>query len=93
MSKVVIITCDRCGKVKEEAEMFCVSIRCEHLNFINRNQYYTPTTYQQSEWCKECVVEMKVMRPQIIRPASPVAKQTIEDIIREIVKEEQSGGG
>jgi len=89
MGTQVTFTCDRCKKVlASEDALWEVALTCESRNGY-RSHYFTPTKQQKAEWCRPCVDEMGVF-VGLIRAETPEQPPTIENIIREIVREEQS---
>jgi hypothetical protein len=90
MVTIVSRKCDRCKKeVAAEDNLWEVAITCEPLGiYQHRSQFHHKAKNQQSEWCDPCVKEMGVTRP-LYRSPEEVKPLTIEDIIREIIREEQ----
>ena len=86
-------TCDRCGEGWEvvdpkDPQRWQVSIGLDCMP-ISSPYVHTPIL-PNAHWCRKCVVEMGLLdghdkEPRDISPATP---PSIEDIIREIVREE-----
>ena len=80
--RVTTVTCDRCKKeITDLNQIWPISVR------INNGI----STLKDQEWCRHCVLEMSLIKPYTpedtkIIPIEP--KPTIEDIIREIIREE-----
>lgn len=89
----VTYKCDRCGEGQESRvesggfpPLWEISILCEPIDSHVR---YHPLKRQSAQWCNSCVEKMQVIRPLIAADA-PTPAPTIEDIIRDLVKQEQS---
>jgi hypothetical protein len=90
MPIIMMQICDRCGHSQDRSsegvrDMFEVAVTCEAVDQF-RNQYYTPFKRQLVIWCQPCVDEVGVQRPIILRGASDVLPPSIEDLLREMVR-------
>lgn len=78
-------TCDRCSKnVLGDEQFWNVEIR--YSGAANNNPPYAYMTGPKVQWCRECLETCGLVPRAIVRPETPTP--TIEDIIRDIVREE-----
>ena len=84
----VILTCDRCKKVVDKLEEVGAGKRSVSSSYHGGGT--TCNVYQLwAEWCIDCCVEMHIIEPNKNSEAKPVQPPpTLEDIVREIVREE-----
>lgn len=86
-------TCDRCGEEKHNDQMTTVSIYIRD----GAGRPYGPASFgdyehpvKSADWCRDCLKELGIWpvppKPKEGEPEPYVA--TMEDIIREIVREE-----
>ena len=81
--------CDRCGHSQEDKQqMWHVKIYCEHVGYVQPRQFhFLPDG--DALWCRKCVDELGLLssfvNPSAIQATPP---PTLEDQIREIVREE-----
>jgi hypothetical protein len=91
MATNVTYTCDRCNKSDTKLKLWEVSIGCEPIgDYAYRMQFHTIIKRQKAEWCESCIKEMNIFVP-LHRADIEQKGPTIEDIIREIVREENNG--
>ena len=95
MTVTVTCKCDRCDEVQQSrldsggfTPLWNIAITCEPIDL--RDKYVYSTRHQSAQWCNKCVEGMGVRRPLI---AADVENKppTLEDIIRDIVRQEQQG--
>lgn len=96
MTTTIIYTCDRCQKpAKSRHEnggyppLWIVAITCEPID--HRSQYVTPTKYQASELCPDCVEELGIMKP-LLRGEAEQRAPTLDDMVRAIIRDVQENG-
>jgi hypothetical protein len=87
--RITTVTCDRCKRELsadeiEDGQPWGVEVR-----FSNRG-----TVHLKAEWCRSCMVEMGMLNGRYEETKQPIVDPppTIEDFIREIVREEINGG-
>ena len=79
MSKVITYTCDRC-KASDQTDKI-------DLIMVELHTFYRTSVVKKSEWCRRCLNEMGIdeSMPEVKR-IEPLP--TLEDIVREIAREE-----
>lgn len=84
MVQQTILTCDRCNKVVEQ--LFKVSARVQSMD-----TYHHCWDLLTQEWCRPCIVEMKLWRDHESKPAEPTPTrgELLEALIKEISEEER----
>lgn len=95
MAKRTYYTCDRCGKQKAGEPNFVENVG------IRVGPAYSHTTMffdLQADWCRNCLIETGLRDPAahiLTDPPAPDPKPTLEDLIREIIREciEEEGDG
>jgi hypothetical protein len=86
MSHTTTWMCDRCKESSNDRK----ALALETIG-IRWNQYQSASQslIHQAEWCVKCRVEMGVVGPSHDPNAQPIAPPpTLEDVIRELIKEE-----
>ena len=94
-------TCDRCGKSEEVLPGEDPGMQILHIRLTVT--YNSPSMYDNplfsEQWCRACAVQVGVFRPRIeedhnvLATAKTPPVQTIEEFIREIVREEMEVRG
>lgn len=89
--RVQTVTCDRCKTdLSVEAQKTYGQVWDVEVRFTR-----TKTSLMKAEWCRTCCVEMGILGDEAerakVNPVEP--KPTIEDFIREIVREETEARG
>ena len=90
MSHRDIYKCDRCGAEQDSYEqMWRVSVFCSHLP-VDPNRYTDQYAGRNAgDWCRKCVDEVDLLGVKLIRKdAKPDSAITLEDMIREIIRNE-----
>lgn len=97
MTTAIIYTCDRCQKPAKSRHdnggyppLWVISLICEPID--HRAQYTTPSRYQTTEMCRDCVDELGIMTP-LLRGETEEKAPTIDDMVRAIVRDTQENGG
>lgn len=83
--------CDRCGKVQNDDKQFwMVGFIVTTNRYITSVSNYTSVQHKR-EWCRACVEEFGIL-PRVDTKDAPAPEipLTIEDMIREIVREESA---
>jgi len=83
-----IYKCDRCGKEQYTPEqMWEVGVVYKHIHYASSSSEKYP--YQTKLWCRACVETLGILP---IKEGAPDETQppTFEDLIREIVRDEQT---
>ncbi len=88
--KKTILTCDRCKKEVEELHDVGAGKREYHNSLYGEGSFYE-VRQLCAEWCLNCCIEMGItkVRETDIKEKDPIP--TLEDLIREIVREELEG--
>ena len=91
MSIVVTYTCDRCGHSQpNDTQMWHVGVKVEHCPKPAKFEYWELNG--KSLWCRECIDSLQLFgfdpKPTKEMPVSTVAEITLEEKIREIMREE-----
>lgn len=90
--KKTILTCDRCEKEVENLIEVGAGKRDYNYNSSSGNTFLVYQLY--AEWCVACCVEMGITQPYPKNNAVPIIPApTLEDIIREIIREEVQNAG
>lgn len=102
MSVKTTYTCDRCGyetdswdAAKETRQMHSVGVVVTDTQALHYARYSTSSGVppkQTGHWCGSCVQDLGLKGPPPKPDADP-APPTLEEIIREIVREEMSFEG
>jgi len=95
MPVITKYVCDRCDKERlgrhengGHPPLFHIQVTCEPID-QHKGQYYIPTKWLQAYWCAPCVEQVGVTRPTILRAESDPKSPTLEDLVREIVRQER----
>jgi len=84
-----ILTCDRC---KKEVNKLCdvgAGLMIQSCGAYGNTGNIMAVRQLTAEWCFDCCVEMHLTKPSIASTVAPGATPpTIEDMIREIIREE-----
>lgn len=85
-----ILTCDRCKEKVEKLIEVGAGERSHHYSMSYGGGGDIYTVYQLSaEWCLDCCIEMHIAEPCKKSQAQPIQPPpTLEDMIREIIREE-----
>jgi len=89
MSVTTTIKCDRCHKEVKNTEIKSININVAD----GANNRYEPSysyPVKHADWCIDCCVEMQVYSPKKKTDEPTPPPITIEDLVREIVREETS---
>jgi hypothetical protein len=80
--------CDRCGAEQTNPEqMWNVGISCKHADSSYGMMFDTP--HHQELWCRKCCDELQIIGRPIVHKDQPAAPMvTLEEMIREIMREE-----
>ena len=83
---VTTYTCDKCGAAKDNADnMWKIGIVVESPDYRTARQ----DVRNEQLWCRSCVVsKLGTLAPTKDTPPQPDPLPTLEDMIREIVREE-----
>lgn len=86
--------CDRCGGQKVDDSDFLHTVSVE-VDWGYRPEWreYDRKTLKKAEWCPQCLAAFGLAKEKVNRPQSPVPEATIEDYIRQIVRQEVGGAG
>lgn len=86
-------TCDRCGEIRENIDLKTVSIVIGHG--AGRSRFVSGSgdlSMKSVDWCCRCLEELGILpvppKPKEGEPEPKIA--TLEEIVREIVREEIS---
>jgi len=83
-----ILTCDRCRKKVDNLSEVGAGIRSLHYGSYGGGDTYVVHQFG-AEWCLECCIEMGIAKPRKESSAQPIQPfPTLEDMIREIIREE-----
>ena len=91
MSQKTTYTCDRCGHTHETTDkIYTVVLFVKEGPGAYLSNYDFPS--RRRDWCLDCVSAFQLLPPKWNAPKVPDAPSppTIEDIIREIVRDEVS---
>jgi len=97
MSKITTYTCDRCGKTSTRNDFLeaIAIVRDANHNSDRIVQVYPASCVliKGGAWCQECLKELRLLRPGEERRLTATEEEvpapvSLEDIIREIVREE-----
>ena len=81
--RVTTITCDRCNTEHKDSDIHPIKL----FVGIDYGTYRFP--FKAAEWCRPCIVSvLGTWVPRENEPPNPITAPTIEDMIREIVREE-----
>jgi hypothetical protein len=89
MSIVVTYTCDRCGHQQtDDTQMWHIGLKVEHLPKPAKFDYWELDAAPM--WCRECVDSLQLLgfRPKQIKENPPPVEITLEEKIREVMREE-----
>lgn len=90
MSRRTIYKCDRCGKEQDSPDqMWLVGFVVTSDLYRSTYRVFDPDFNHRREWCRACVEEFDLV-PRVQTKPLPVGEpqKTLEDLIREIVREE-----
>jgi hypothetical protein len=91
-----ILVCDRCGceaETKEEKELqalgkICLGFDVFYSSYSHPQVFAADKTWNR-EWCRKCRAELHILEDEIRKPtAETPAPPSLEDMIREIVRQE-----
>jgi hypothetical protein len=86
-----ILTCDRCKKEVDKLYEVGAGARSEYSGQYHPGGREYRVYQLLAEWCLKCCIEMHIVQPVKGSDAKPLATPpTLEDMIREIVREEIS---
>lgn len=95
MSSITTYKCDRCGGTSTDREELKLSQIGIGVKRDVGSFYYSPGSYmlqdtqhREAEWCEKCLLEVGVMSPRPKEEASTPSFPTLEDLLREIIREE-----
>ena len=91
--KTTIFTCDRCKKEVEKLEEVGAGRRVKSYGYGGGERM--EACQFLAEWCLECCIEMGITKLWKESPTPPFPIQpppTLEDMIREIIREERGNG-
>ena len=84
--RITILTCDRCKKEAENLIEVGAGERHHQYSYGRPGGY---DFYQLfAEWCLNCCIEMGIAKPTKDSPKPIEPQPTLEDFIREIIREE-----
>lgn len=98
MSAITIHKCDRCGreaqtrKDQEDLALKGVAVGLRQYQYGYSNQYMIDNPHRSIDLCFKCRVELGIEIPSNPPENVVVKNLTVEDLIREIVREEFGGG-
>jgi hypothetical protein len=80
--------CDRCGNFLEGKKPYGRPDQLWTVK-VTIEAGYGPSVVDQQDWCRECVTSLHMICPPPNSPnPQPEGKPTLEEFIREIVREE-----
>lgn len=85
--RTVILKCDRCGATAENDKNFLKQVAVG----VNWGYGFQAAGRKlEADWCRECLIKTGLHRPQneADEKIAPPAPPTLEDLIRDIVREE-----
>ncbi len=85
MGVEITYRCDRCNEVKEQADCWRVQVQ---VRCASSAVSHFDNNGQQKLWCRSCCITVGIFMP-LIRPDMEAPKPTIEDVVRDIVREVQ----
>jgi hypothetical protein len=79
-------TCDKCGHAQTNAEqMWTVGVVVSHKHYV----FSDSEVRNRALWCRACVEKLHLLPQASAKPADiPQIAPTLEEMIREIVREE-----
>ena len=84
MSVVITYTCDRCGHTQNNSDqMWRTGVFIGHINY--------PVGEQNAAiWCRKCIESVGLLppNPPLVTEATQPKKPTLEELIRELIREE-----
>ena len=84
-----VYKCDRCGKEQSVPEqMWNMEIHCRHLG----SQGSCTDKVKGALWCRMCVESFGLLPTNPPAPPEQIPKPTVEELIREIIRDEFSQG-
>ena len=93
MASTTTYTCDRCGSESVDvSHLKCVSVRVVNSP-SHREPVWKDDSNRYAEWCYACLAETGVWKrrdPETGKNVEPEEETTLEELIRQIVREEQS---
>jgi hypothetical protein len=88
-----ILKCDNCGEKVENLVEVGAGARQQSYSY---NYGHLPITHQlyqhTAEWCNTCCIKWGILKPVDITTKSTVPEPTLEDFLREIIREEIEQG-
>ena len=88
MSITTTYTCDRCGhEQKDNKQMWDILIAFRH----NENSVMRASVYEGDKkalWCRACAAKFPILASFAPKPLEGTAAPTLEETIREIIREE-----
>lgn len=89
MASTTTYTCDRCGAQAIDETKFLKKVRITLPD--EYSAYQSHDEVASAFWCRSCIVECGLRLPKKDEQV-PVTKPTLEEIIRDIVREELQPG-
>lgn len=87
---VTTYTCDKCGHEQtDDEQMWDIGVSVAYHSFAQRDNYRKEPVKKEL-WCRACVVKLGLLSTSSVTsdPSQPETPLTLEDIIREIIREE-----
>jgi hypothetical protein len=92
MAHSTTFTCDRCGETAVDDQNFLTKIRVQiESPYILRNEGFANSNAPTAAWCKKCLVKfglIDVGKTNLPAQLAPLVPPSLEEILREIVREE-----
>jgi len=91
-----IYTCDRCGRSTREKKDLALSEVSVGVRSLNQYQYIGTTVtlfdpkQRKAEWCLECLFETGLAKKGSSHQKEPETFPSLEDMVRDIIREEIS---
>lgn len=86
--KITTYTCDRCGESDQDNKIGLEKVGV----FVGKYQHYGKNCEYIQEWCQKCLLRTGLQTERNSGPTSITDKilppPTLEDLVREIVREE-----
>jgi hypothetical protein len=85
MAVEIKYVCDKCHKSQETSEqMWEIAIAYNHYGY----NAHIGNRYHQQLWCRDCMTSVAGFFEPVKKDAPPSPAPTLEDIIRELIREE-----
>jgi hypothetical protein len=92
MAHSTTFTCDRCGETAVDNQQFLMQIRVQiESPYALRNGGFANSNAPTAAWCKKCLVRfglIDVDKTNLPAPDAPEVPPSLEEILREIVRDE-----